>query len=101
MSDNLRPGILLDVRAELEAAAYEMDATLRQAASSAAIGRHGGGAAGFYAGTGSLILGGRESHPLLLEAAAEALAFLVHQQAASGFDVAAGDLFWTNDPRCN
>lgn len=95
------PGILLDVRAQLEEAAYEMDATLRQAASSAAIGRHGGSAAGFYAGAGSLILGGRESHPLLLEVAAEALAFLVQQLATSGSDFAAGDLYWTNDPRCN
>jgi hypothetical protein len=65
MSD-VRPGLLLEVRAELEEAAHEMDATLRQAASSAAVGCHGGSAAGFYAGTGSLILGGRESHPLLL-----------------------------------
>ncbi|MBI4842244.1 MAG: hydantoinase B/oxoprolinase family protein, partial [candidate division NC10 bacterium] len=94
------PGVLIDVRAGLEAAAYEMDATLCQAAFSAAIGRQGGSAAGFYAETGSLILGGRESHPLLLEVAAEALAFLVHQGAASGCDVAAGDLYWTNDPRC-
>ena len=101
MSSDLKPGVLLDVRAQLEEAAYEMDATLRQAASSAAIGRHGGSAAGFYAGAGSLILGGRESHPLLLEAAAEALAFLVHQQAASGRGFAAGDLYWTNDPGCN
>lgn len=77
-----------------------MDGTLRQAASSPAIGRHEGTAAGFYAPTGSLLVGGRESHPLLLEAAAEALALLVRQQAAAGRAVTAGDLFWTNDPRC-
>lgn len=101
MSSELSPGVLLDIRAELEEAAYEMDATLRQGASSAAIGRHGGTAAGFYDGTGSLILGGRESHPLLLEVAAEALKFLLHRQAALGRDFATGDLYWTNDPRCD
>ncbi len=101
MVEELRPEILLDVRAQLEEAAHEMDATLRQAASSAAIGRHEGSAAGFYRPTGSLIIGGMESHPLLLETAAEALAFLVDQQATGGRTFAADDLYWTNDPRCN
>ncbi len=101
MPDELRPGILLDVRTQLEEAAHEMDATLRQAASSAAIGRHGATAAGFYAGTGSLIIGGRESHPLLLEAAAGALSFLVEQQSKTGRTFAPDDLYWTNDPRCD
>jgi N-methylhydantoinase B len=94
------PAVLLEVRQQLEEAAAAMDGTLRQAASSPAIGRHEGTAAGFYAATGTLLVGGRESHPLLLEAAAEALAFLIRQQAAAGRAVAAGDLFWTNDPRC-
>ena len=101
MTGDVNPGLLLEVRAELEEAAHEMDATLRQAASSAAVGCHGGSAAGFYAGRGSLILGGRESHPLLLEAAAEALAFLVRQHEAAGRAFAADDLYWTNDPRCD
>ncbi len=100
MSD-VGPGLLLEVRAELEEAAHEMDATLRQAASSVAVGCHGESAAGFYTGTGSLIIGGRESHPLLLEAAAEALAFMVRQHAAAGRAFAADDLYWTNDPRCD
>lgn len=101
MADELRPGILLDIRTQLEEAAHEMDATLRQAASSAAIGRHGATAAGFYAAAGSLIIGGRESHPLLLEAAAGALSFLAGQQSISGRTFAPDDLLWTNDPRCN
>lgn len=99
MTSDVSPGILLGVRTQLEEAAHEMDATLRQAATSAAIGRHGGTAAGFYGETGSLILGGRESHPLLLQAAAEALTVLVRQHAAGGQAFAADDLYWTNDPR--
>ena len=75
--EDVTPGILLAVRAQLEEAAHAMDATLRQAATSSSIGRHGGSAAGFYDGTGSLLLGGRESHPLLLGTTAEALAFLI------------------------
>lgn len=101
MSVEVKPVVLLEVRQQLEEAAAAMDATLRQAACSPAIGRHEGTAAGFYAATGSLLVGGRESHPLLLEAAAEALAFLVRQQTAAGRAFAAGDLFWTNDPRCD
>jgi hypothetical protein len=84
MTSDVSPGILLGVRTLLEEAAHEMDATLRQAATSAAIGRHGGTAAGYYGEAGSLLLGGRESHPLLLQAAAEALTVLVRQHAASG-----------------
>jgi len=99
--EELNPGVLLDVRTQLEEAAHEMDATLRQAASSAAIGRHGATAAGFYAATGSLIIGGRESHPLLLEAAAGALAFLAEQQSKTGRTFGPDDLYWTNDPRCD
>jgi len=91
----------LDVRTQLEEAAHEMDATLRQAASSSAIGRQGATAAGFYAATGSLIIGGRESHPLLLEAAAGALSFLAEQQSQERRPFAPDDLYWTNDPRCN
>ncbi len=101
MSEELRAGLLLDVRTQLEEAASEMDASLRQAASSAAIGRHGGSAAGFYDGTGSLIIGGRESHPLLLEAAAESLAFLVDRQGTACQAFPRDGLYWTNDPRCN
>jgi N-methylhydantoinase B len=101
VADELGPAILLDVRTQLEEAASEMDATLRQAASSAAIGRHGATAAGLYTATGSLIVGGRESHPLLLEAAAEALWCLVGRQAGTGRTFAPDDLYWTNDLRCN
>jgi len=101
VAEELGPAILLDVRTQLEEAASEMDATLRQAASSAAIGRHGATAAGFHTATGSLIIGGRESHPLLLEAAAEALWCLAGRQAGTGRTFAPDDLYWTNDPRCN
>ncbi len=94
------PGLLLDVRAQLEEAACAMDATLRQGASSASIGRHGASAAGFYGPMGSLIIGGRESHPLLLEVASEALSSLVRQHAASGQFWEPEALYWTNDPRC-
>lgn len=100
-ASGVEAGILLDVRTQLEEAAHEMDATVRQAASSAAVGRHGTSAAGFYDATGSLIVGGRESHPLLLEAAAEALSFLAGQHAAMGRTFAPDELYWTNDPRCN
>ncbi|MGE5850575.1 MAG: hydantoinase B/oxoprolinase family protein [Candidatus Methylomirabilota bacterium] len=100
MSDDVRPGLLLDVRAQMEEAACAMDATLRQGASSAAIGRHGASAAGFYGPTGSLIIGGRESHPLLLEVASEALAVLVRQEAAAGRSFEPRALYWTNDAGC-
>lgn len=101
MPDELSAGVLLDIRTQMEEAAHEMDATIRQAASSAAIGRHGATAAGFYDAAGSLIIGGRESHPLLLEVAAEALAFLAGKQADLGRAFAPDELYWTNDPRCN
>jgi N-methylhydantoinase B len=78
-----------------------MDATFRQAAASASIGRHGNTAAGFYAANGALFVGGRESHPLLLEAAAEALAFLVGRHDAGDRPYAAGELYLTNDPGCD
>ena len=85
------------LRLFLEEAAAAMDATLRQAAVSASIGRHGNTAAGFYAPTGALLLGGRESHPLLLEAAAESLAFLISRHVATDRPFAAGELHLTND----
>jgi N-methylhydantoinase B len=84
----------------MEEAACAMDATLRQGASSAAIGRHGASAAGFYGPTGSLIIGGRGSHPLLLEVASEALPVLVRQQATAGRSFEPKALYWTNDARC-
>ena len=101
MTVEMTPGVLLDVLTQLEEAAHEMDTTLRQAASSVTIGRHGATAAGFYAATGSLIIGGRESHPLLLEAAGEALRYLVDQRSRAGGKFAPDELYWTNDPRCN
>jgi N-methylhydantoinase B len=88
------------LRLFLEEAAAAMDATLRQAAGSASIGRHGSTAAGFYLPTGALLLGGRESHPLLLEAAAEALAFLAGRQETTDRPLAAGELHLTNDAGC-
>ncbi len=100
VSNEVKPGLLLDVRAQMEEAACAMDATLRQGASSAAIGRHGASAAGFYGPTGSLIIGGRESHPLLLEVASEALPVLVRQQAAADRSFEPKALYWTNDARC-
>lgn len=100
MSDGVSPGLLLEVRAQMEEAAWAMDVTLRQGASSAAIARHGASAAGYYGPTGSLILGGREGHPLLLEIASEALSCLVRQQAAAGRSFEPKALYWTNDARC-
>jgi N-methylhydantoinase B len=99
MADALAPEILLDIRTQLEEAAAEMDATLRQAASAGAIARHGSSAAGCYAADGSVLVGGRESHPLLLEAAAEALAALVDRPAPGVLGLAAGAAYATNDPR--
>ncbi len=95
----LTPGILLAVRQQLEEAAAAMDATLRRAAVSTGIARSGGTAAGFYGPTGSVLIGGRESHPLLLEAAGEALGHLIRREAAEGRALAAGAIYWTNDPR--
>jgi len=91
----------LVTRLQLEEVAAAMDATLRRAATTASIGRHGSTAAGFYAPTGSLLLGGRESHPLLMESAAEALAFLVNSHAAQSRIFIAGETYGTNDPGCN
>ena len=89
------------LRLHLEEAAAAMDATFRQAAASASIGRHGNTAAGFYTATGALLLGGRESHPLLLEAAAEALACLVRRRDTSDRPLTGGELYLTNDPGCD
>ena len=89
------------LRLHLEEAAAAMDATFRQAAASASIGRHGNTAAGFYTATGALLIGGRESHPLLLEAAAEALACLVGRHVVSDRPYATGELYLTNDPNCD
>ena len=88
-------------RLHLEEAAAAMDATFRQAAASASIGRHGNTAAGFYSAAGALLLGGRESHPLLLEAAAEAVACLVDRHDAGDRPYATGELYLTNDPACD
>jgi len=101
-SPTLRPSsAVVALRLHLEEAAAAMDATFRQAAASASIGRHGNTAAGFYTSAGALLLGGRESHPLLLEAAAEALACLVGRLEAGGRPHAAGELYLTNDPGCD
>ncbi len=86
------------LRLHLEEAAAAMDATFRHAAASASIGRHGNTAAGFYTATGPLLLGGRESHPLLLEASAEALAFLVNRHGTGDRPFGADELYLTNDP---
>jgi N-methylhydantoinase B len=88
----------LAVRLEAEEVIAAMDATLRRAAGAAGIGRHGSTAAGLYTPTGTLLLGGRESHPLLLEAAAEALVFLATAPAGAPAAFAADDLWLTNDP---
>jgi N-methylhydantoinase B len=89
---------VLALRLHLEEASAAMDATFRQAAASASIGRHGNTAAGFYTAAGALLLGGRESHPLLLEAAAEALACLVGRHDGTDGPYATGELYLTNDP---
>ncbi len=99
MTTVIAPEILLDVRTQLEEAAAEMDASLRQAASAGAIARHGSTAAGFHAANGSVLVGGRESHPLLLEAAAEALAALDGRLGPGARALAAGVAYATNDPR--
>lgn len=89
------------LRLHLEEAAAAMDATFRQAAPSASIGRHGNTAAGFFTSTGALLLGGRESHPLLLEASSEALACLVGRHDVADRLYANGELYLTNDPGCD
>jgi len=99
MAEDLAPEVLLDIRTQLEEAAAEMDATLRQAASAGPIARQGSTAAGFHAADGLVLVGGRESHPLLLEAAAEALAALAGRPAPGDNALAAGVAYATNDPR--
>jgi len=99
MTAVVAPEILLDIRTQLEEAAAEMDATLRQGASVGAIARHGSSAAGFFAPDGSLLVSGRESHPLLSEAAAEALAALASRAASGDLELGAGAVYATNDPR--
>jgi N-methylhydantoinase B len=91
----------LALRLELEEAAATMDRTLRRAAGSASIARHGNSAAGVYAPTGALLVGGREAHPLLLEAAAEALTHLIAGREAFPSPFEPDDLYATNDPGCN
>ena len=97
----LPPGTGVALRLHLEEAATAMDATLRQAAGSASIGRHGSTAAGFYLPTGALLLGGRESHPLLAESAAEALATWWVGTNPPTDPIASGELYLTNDPDCD
>lgn len=89
---------VLAVRQALEEAAAAMDERLRRGATSLGIARYGHTAAGIYGPAGALVVGGRESHPLLLEAAGEALAALATGRAESAFG--AGEIFWTNDPHC-
>lgn len=90
----------LAIRLEAEEVVAAMDATLRRAGGTAGIGRHGSTAAGLYAASGALLLGGRESHPLLLETAAEALASLLPPQAGTPAALAPDDVWLTNDPGC-
>jgi N-methylhydantoinase B len=97
VAPELPPGTWIGLRQQLEEALAAMDSGLRRAAAAAGIGRHGETASGVYAATGALLVGGRESHPLLLEAAAEALADLVRQRADA---FSREDLYWTNDPLC-
>ncbi len=96
----LTPGEVLATRLQLEEAAAAMDAAMRRAARSAGSGRDGITAAGFHTPTGALLVSGRESHPLLVEAAAEALGILVGRQAPTDRALAPGDLYLTNDPGC-
>lgn len=99
-SPDANPAAILTARQALEEAASGIDRTLRRGASSEGIARYRHTAAGFYGPTGALIVGGWESHPLLLESAAEALALLGARRASRGRPFAAGQVFWTNDPRC-
>ncbi len=85
------------LRQQIEEALAAMDTSLRRAAAGPGIGRHGETASGVYAADGSLLVAGRESHPLLLEAASEALAYLVQDREEA---FAPEDVFWTNDPHC-
>ena len=94
------PAKILAARQALEEAAAAMDGTLRRGGTSAGIARSAHTAVGFHGPTGTLVVGGRDSHPLLLEAAGEALAALVARQAAEGRPFAAEEIYWTNDPRC-
>ena len=93
----LTSGAWIALRQQIEEALAAMDTGLRRAAAGAGIGRHGETASGFYAADGALLVAGRESHPLLLEAAGEALAYLAQDREEA---FAPEDVFWTNDPHC-
>lgn len=94
------PAKILAARQALEEAAAAMDGLLRRGAVSPGIARSAHTAVGFHGPTGTLVVGGRDSHPLLLETAGEALVALVAQQAAEGRSFTAEEIYWTNDPRC-
>ncbi|MFB3819869.1 MAG: hydantoinase B/oxoprolinase family protein [Candidatus Methylomirabilales bacterium] len=94
----IAPTLLAEVRQQLIESAAAMDAALRQGAMSVGMARQGGTAAAVHTAAGALIVGGRESHPLLLESASEAVAtFLAH--AGAGASLGGDDVFATNDPR--
>lgn len=93
----IAPTLLAEVRQQLIETAAAMDAALRQGAMSVGMARQGGTAAALHTAAGALIVGGRESHPLLLESASEAItSFLAHAGAAS---LGGDEVFATNDPR--
>ncbi len=91
----LPPGTWIGLRQQIEEALAAMDSGVRRAAASAGVGRHGETASGLYSASGALLVSGRESHPLLLEAAAEALRDLVSNRSEA---FSADDIYWTNDP---
>lgn len=86
---------LIAVEDTLGQAAWEMDALLTRASRSQEVAWHGARAAGYYAARdGRLLVGGRESQPLLLEVMAEAVGALIRTRPRPR----PGDLFVTNDP---
>ena len=93
------PAKILAARQTLEEAAAAMDVMLRRGATAAGIARYAHTAVGFYGPTGALVVGGRDSHPLLLEVAGEALAVLLERRVMEGRPFAAEEIYWTNDPR--
>jgi len=88
--------LLSEVRQQLTEAAASMDTALRASAASVGIARHDATAAAFHTADGALLAAGRDSHPLLLEAAGEALRGLDGGVAEA---LRPGDLLATNDPR--
>jgi N-methylhydantoinase B len=88
--------LLAEVRQHLAETAAAMDTALRQAATSAGITRQLATAAAVHTPDGALVVGGRESHPLLLESSTEALPSL--RAVLGDGDVGGDAVYACNDP---